>query len=125
MYYFPERRKTARLTAAEMVDLYAGWAEVSIISIEDGFHEDDWAAYAMLTERIGEVQIVGDDLLFVITSRKRLQMGIDQRSQQLYLIKLNQIGTVTRRPSTPLNLPPTSAGMTSDRFRTAPVRPRM
>jgi enolase len=78
-----------------MVDFYVNWVEkYPIVSIEDGLSEDDWAGWKLLTEKIGKkVQIVGDDLY--VTNIQRLQKGIDEKSGNSILIKLNQIGTVS------------------------------
>ncbi len=83
------------LTSAEMVNFYAEWVEkYPIVSIEDGLAEDDWAGYALMTEKIGKkVQIVGDDLF--VTNVDRLKMGIEKKAGNSILIKLNQIGTVS------------------------------
>lgn len=83
------------LTSAEMVEFYAGWvAKYPIISIEDGLAEDDWDGWKKMTEKLGKkIQIVGDDLF--VTNIKRLKMGIDEKSANSILIKLNQIGTVS------------------------------
>ena len=65
-----------------------------IKSIEDPFAEEDWNAWTKLTSEIGKhVQIVGDDLF--VTNEKRLEKGIDTKSANSILIKLNQIGTFT------------------------------
>ena len=65
-----------------------------IQSIEDGMAEEDWAGWAALTTEIGErVQLVGDDLF--VTNPVRLQRGIEQKSANSILIKVNQIGTLT------------------------------
>ncbi len=65
-----------------------------IISIEDGLDEHDWDGFAALTKSIGgAVQIVGDDLF--VTNVKRLREGIEKKSANSILIKLNQIGTLT------------------------------
>ena len=65
-----------------------------IFSIEDGISEDDWVGWKNLTEEIGnKIQLVGDDLF--VTNIERLQKGIDQKSANSILIKLNQIGTIS------------------------------
>jgi len=65
-----------------------------IISIEDGMAEDDWDGWKGLTEILGKrVQLVGDDLF--VTNEKRLKKGIDEKSANSILIKVNQIGTLT------------------------------
>ena len=63
-----------------------------IKSIEDPFSEDDWNSWKMLNKNI-DIQIVGDDLF--ATNIKRLKKGIEEKSANAILIKLNQIGTVT------------------------------
>lgn len=83
------------LSGAEMVDLYAGWADkYPLISLEDGLHEDDWDSWVMLNERIGDrVQLVGDDLL--VTNVKRIETGMELKAANSLLCKVNQIGTLT------------------------------
>ena len=83
------------LTGAEMVDYYARWIDkYPIISIEDGFSEDDWASWKQVTERVGgHVQLVGDDLF--VTNTTRLERGIAEGCANSILIKVNQIGTLT------------------------------
>src|SRR5713226_1238348 len=88
-------REGRTLTASEMVDLYEQWiGEYPIITIEDGLAEDDWEGWAQLRQRLGDrVQLVGDDLF--VTNTARLKRGIQERSANSILIKLNQIGTLT------------------------------
>ena len=65
-----------------------------IKSIEDPFAEEDWNAWTKLTSIIGKnVQIVGDDLF--VTNEKRLIKGIEGKSANSILVKVNQIGTLT------------------------------
>ena len=65
-----------------------------IRSIEDPFAEEDWKAWTKLTTEIGKnVQIVGDDLF--VTNKKRLNKGIESKSANSILVKVNQIGTLT------------------------------
>ncbi|MDO9409251.1 phosphopyruvate hydratase [Patulibacter sp.] len=83
------------LTAAE---LSAYWADKAgkypILSIEDGMDEEDWDGWKTLTDALGEkVQLVGDDLF--VTNPERLQRGIDARTANSILIKVNQIGTLS------------------------------
>ena len=82
-------------SGAEMVNLYAKWAdEYPIVSIEDGLAEDDWDTWRALTERIGgRVQLVGDDLF--VTNTARLEQGIARGVGNSILVKVNQIGTLT------------------------------
>jgi enolase len=65
-----------------------------IVSIEDGCAEDDWAGWKLLTATLGgKIQIVGDDLF--VTNPERLRRGIEERSANAILIKVNQIGTLS------------------------------
>jgi len=83
------------LDAAELCEFLAAWAErYPIASIEDGMDQNDWAGWAMLTERLGRrVQLVGDDLF--VTNTAILQRGIDAGTANSILVKVNQIGTLT------------------------------
>jgi enolase len=84
-----------QLTSEEMVAFYKNLVEkYPIVSIEDGLAEDDWNGWKMLTDAVGDkVQIVGDDLF--VTNIKRLQQGIESKTANSILIKLNQIGTIS------------------------------
>jgi enolase len=83
------------LTADQMIDLWAGWADrYPIVSLEDGLAEDDWEGWTALTGRLGErLQLVGDDLL--VTNLDRLARAIRERSANAILIKVNQVGTLS------------------------------
>ena len=92
-YYF---WKTDELkTPDEMIDFLAELVEkYPIVSIEDGLAEEDWENWKKLTDRLGnKIQLVGDDLF--VTNIKRLQKGLDNKTANSILIKLNQIGTLT------------------------------
>ncbi len=82
-------------TSAEMVEYYSQLVEkYPIISIEDGMAEDDWEGWKLLTDRLGgKIQIMGDDLF--VTNVERLSQGIDAKTANSILIKVNQIGTLT------------------------------
>jgi enolase len=84
-----------KLTSDEMVGYWAEWVKnYPILSIEDGLDEDDWSGWAKLTAALGnKAQLVGDDLF--VTNTKRLQRGINEKSANSILIKVNQIGTLT------------------------------
>jgi len=83
------------LTSVENADYLAALCDdYPIISIEDGMSEDDWEGWNALTERLGDkIQLVGDDLF--VTNPARLAMGIEQKSANSMLVKVNQIGTLT------------------------------
>jgi enolase len=90
-----EGDKGAIRTSAEQVEYLAELvSKYPVISIEDGMHEDDWAGWKLLTEKLGDkVQLVGDDLF--VTNTKRLQRGIDEDTANSILVKVNQIGSLT------------------------------
>jgi enolase len=83
------------ITSAQLLHHYRDLcATYLIVSIEDGFAEDDWAGFRAQTAMQGDrIQIVGDDLY--ATNPALIARGIDERASNAALIKLNQIGTVT------------------------------
>lgn len=87
-------RENASLSSAEMIDRYAQLVQkYALVSIEDGLAEDDWENWQALTEKLSQVQLVGDDLL--VTNVERLQKAIELKAGNAILIKVNQIGTLT------------------------------
>jgi len=88
-------RENRTLSGAELIDLWADWADrFPIVSLEDGLAEDDWFGWKELTERLGaRIQLVGDDLL--VTNTDRLARAIREHAANSILVKLNQIGTLT------------------------------
>jgi enolase len=78
-----------------LVEWYAALAKkYPIVSIEDGFAEDDWKGWALMTETLGDkLQLVGDDLF--VTNVERLGRGIAEGVTNSILVKVNQIGTLT------------------------------
>ncbi|WIW70312.1 phosphopyruvate hydratase [Anaerosinus gibii] len=82
-------------TTSEMIEYYEMLVnKYPIISIEDGMDQNDWDGWRQLTEKLGSrVQLVGDDLF--VTNPKRLKQGIDSKTANSILIKVNQIGTLT------------------------------
>jgi enolase len=84
-----------KLSGAQLVDFYVDLCKkYPIISIEDGCDENDWKSWKTLTEKLGDkVQLVGDDLF--VTNTKFLQKGIDNKTANSILVKVNQIGSLT------------------------------
>lgn len=82
-------------TSEEMIDFYEDLVgKYPVVSIEDGLGENDWEGWKHLTERLGSsIQIVGDDIF--VTNPEILKKGIEEKTANSILIKLNQIGTVT------------------------------
>lgn len=92
-YHFPGEGVVR--TPEELVEYYVNLADkYPIISLEDGLAEDDWEGWKMLTDRLGDrIQLVGDDLF--VTNTERLKKGIELKTANSILIKVNQIGTLT------------------------------
>jgi enolase len=81
------------LTAAELVDELASWcAAYPIVSLEDALGEDDWDGWRAATDRLGDRQLLGDDLF--VTNPDRLQRGVGAGVANAVLVKPNQIGTL-------------------------------
>jgi enolase len=82
-------------SSAEQADYLAELiAKYPIDSVEDGMDQNDWDGWGILTKKTGDkCQIVGDDLF--VTNVKYLKKGIELKSANSILIKVNQIGTLT------------------------------
>jgi len=100
--FYDEKTKTYNLrtegkvlSGTEMVDFWAKWVQdYPIVSIEDGLAQDDWEAWKLMTEKLGDkLQIVGDDLL--VTNPERVRRGIKEKAANALLVKVNQIGSLT------------------------------
>ena len=85
----------ASKSSEEMVAYYADLvAKYPLVSIEDPLNEDDWDGWKAITDQLGDkVQLVGDDLF--VTNVTRLQKGIDTKTANALLVKVNQIGSLT------------------------------
>jgi enolase len=94
VYHF-KKSTGDKLSSDDMAAFWADWCKkYPIISIEDGFAEDDWDGWKKLTGKIGnKVQLVGDDLF--VTNVSRLKEGIQKGIANSILVKVNQIGTLT------------------------------
>src|SRR5436189_2978676 len=94
-YKFFKSNPDKVLTSEQMADYWTKWAEkYPIRSIEDGLAENDWDGWKKLTDRVGnKVQLVGDDLF--VTNVKFLEKGINTKTANAILVKVNQIGTLS------------------------------
>jgi enolase len=79
----------------QMVEYYTGLVEdFPIVSIEDPLGEDEWADWTAITAALGDkVQIVGDD--HYVTNTSRIRRGIEEKTANALLVKVNQIGSLT------------------------------
>ncbi|MBU0681268.1 MAG: phosphopyruvate hydratase [Proteobacteria bacterium] len=82
-------------STAEMIAMAEEWVKkYPIISWEDPLDENDWDGFGELTKRLGDkIEVVGDDIF--VTNTRYITRGIEQKSANSALIKLNQIGTVS------------------------------
>ena len=89
------RFEGSQKNSAEMTGIYGEWLEqYPIVSLEDPLAEEDWPGWRELTAALGDrVQVVGDDIF--VTNPDRLRRGIEERTANSLLVKLNQIGSVT------------------------------
>ena len=78
----------------EMIEYIKGLcSKYPISSVEDGLDEDDWLGWEKLTQTLGtKVQLVGDDLF--VTNPSRIRKGIEGKSANAVLVKVNQIGSL-------------------------------
>lgn len=102
LYVFSKLKRAAfdtdhklEFTSDELLEYYAKlFDNYPIVSVEDGFAEDDFEGFAKFTEKFGTThQIVGDDL--TVTNPKYIQEAIDARAINSVLVKLNQVGSLS------------------------------
>jgi enolase len=98
--YIFKKSDGSEKTADQMIDFYESLIQkYPILSIEDGFAEDDWEGWKKFTQLIGQnIQVVGDDIF--VTNPDRLSKGIEEGVANSILIKLNQIGTLSETVET-------------------------
>ena len=97
--FYNEKSETYTLdgrqfTREELIEYYVKLVEeYPIVSIEDPLHEEDFEGFKLATERLKEIQIVGDDIF--VTNIERLSKGIEMGAANALLLKVNQIGTLS------------------------------
>jgi enolase len=89
------RKEGRKLTSDQMVEFWTNWInQYPIVSIEDGFAQDDWEGWKNFTALNGHrLQIVGDDLL--VTNPERVARAIEEKACNALLVKVNQIGSLS------------------------------
>jgi enolase len=94
-YCFFKSNPKEVLSSDDVISIWKDWArKYPIRSLEDGLAEGDWEGWRKLTDAIGDkVQLVGDDLF--VTNPKFLKKGIDSKTANSILVKVNQIGTLS------------------------------
>ena len=82
-----------KMTAAQLADFYADLCkEFPIVTIEDAFDQDDWAAWSNFNAK-AKCQTVGDDL--TVTNVAKISEAIDKEACNGLLLKVNQIGSLS------------------------------
>ena len=80
-------------TRDDMIELYKEMVrDYPFVILEDPLDENDYEGHAILTRELG-IQIVGDDLF--TTNVERLKQGIKVGACNAFLLKVNQVGTIT------------------------------
>jgi enolase len=91
---FKEKANPQIISSDQLSQLYKDFiTKYNIISIEDGFDQDDWESWTKFTKANPETQIVGDDLL--VTNPERIKTAISKHACNALLLKVNQIGSLT------------------------------
>src|SRR3954463_14684068 len=94
-YCFFKSNPKEVLSSDDVIGIWKEWiGKYPIRSIEDGLAENDWDGWKRFTDQVGDkVQLVGDDLF--VTNAKFLQKGIDSKTANAILVKVNQIGSLS------------------------------
>jgi enolase len=83
-----------KMTRDDVIEMYVNLCcDYPIRSIEDPLMEDDFEGHVILTQKLENVQIVGDDLF--TTNVEYIQRGIEMGAANAILWKFNQVGTLT------------------------------
>lgn len=84
-----------KMKSAELIAMAKDWVnKYPIVSWEDPLAENDWQGFQDLTAGVGDkIDIVGDDIF--VTNTQYISRGIEEKTANSVLIKLNQIGTVS------------------------------
>ncbi len=85
----------SNMSSQDLMTLYHDWVnKYHFMFIEDGFSEDDWDSWKIMTRELGpKIMLIGDDLF--VTNKERLKIGIEKKVANTILIKPNQVGSVT------------------------------
>ncbi len=89
------RWEGSQISASDLSAIYTQWAQTfPLVSVEDGFSEDDWDGWkSYMASQGSRMQVVGDDLF--VTNPERVARGIKEKAANALLVKVNQLGTLT------------------------------
>ena len=89
-----EPQEGMQLSREQLVEFYADLVKrFPIISIEDGFSEEDWEGFKAMKMALPETIIIGDDL--TTTNVQKIKEAEAKKACNGIIIKVNQIGTVS------------------------------
>ncbi|MDQ3239562.1 MAG: phosphopyruvate hydratase, partial [bacterium] len=88
------KKDNLTLDASQQMEYYSNLrAKYSVYSIEDPFEQDEWESFSLLNKSSeGNFLVVGDDL--TVTNTDRIRQGIEHKSANAIIIKVNQIGSL-------------------------------
>jgi len=87
--------ESKEIKGSELMQFYSDLIkDFPVVTIEDGFDEDDWPNWSSMVSQFGDkVQIVGDDL--TVTNPTKIARAVDEKAANALLLKVNQIGSIT------------------------------
>ena len=93
-------REGKNRTSQEQLDYLTSLVErFRMMWVEDGFHSNDYEAFAALNQRVGSKCLVCADDIYA-TNTKRTEAGIKLKAAGAMIIKTNQVGTITGAETT-------------------------
>ncbi|MFB3818089.1 MAG: hypothetical protein ACE147_10535 [Candidatus Methylomirabilales bacterium] len=93
-------REGRERTPEEQLDYLTSLVErFNMIYVEDGFHSNDYDAFAALNARVGGRCLVCADDIYASNAGRTL-VGIEKKSARAMILKTNQVGSVTGVRST-------------------------
>lgn len=86
--------KGNRVSSEELVEYMQSLTdEFDFLFVEDLLDEDDWGGFVLAKRRLEKTIVIGDDL--IVTNRSRLKKAVDMDAVGGFILKPNQIGTLT------------------------------
>ena len=86
--------KGERVSADVLIDYVKGLTEkFNFVFIEDLLDEEDWESYPKAHKAITRTNLLGDD--FIVTNLDRLKRAYDLNALDGFILKPNQVGTIT------------------------------
>lgn len=86
--------KDRQVSSSELVDYMVSLTEeFDFLFVEDLLDEDDWDGFVEAKRKLGKTLVLGDDL--IVTNRERLERAVELDAVDGFILKPNQIGTLT------------------------------